>query len=71
MTITKPHTLNRPLAELRQLRENPELIEQIPTEELRRLAFYAIVTEEMNRDGLRSGHPCSAGDQVIIKHAAA
>jgi hypothetical protein len=49
MVITKPHTLNRPLAELRQLREQPELIEQIPTEELRRIALYAITREDRDR----------------------
>lgn len=71
MTIVKPHTLNRPLAELRQLRERPELVELLSHEEILKLARYAIEAEEWQRDGLKSGHPMSAGDALIVRHEPA
>lgn len=71
MTITKPHTLNRPMHELRQLRENPELVKKLSEEERDRIALYAIIREEMDRDGLKPGHPYSAGDKLVIVDAPA
>lgn len=53
MTIVKPHTLNRPMHELRQLRERPELIETLAREEMLRIVLYAVSAEEFGRQGIR------------------